>query len=288
MRKKYKDAEYPVFEIVCDDSNGTGIKLLSIVADPAIEMMGMCFNKNGALKNYEFKAQQDKQIIIGPALIPNKKILRKDADGNPYFNVFKAETIVKLVEKYNSQGNNRRINVDHSKTMVEAYIMENWIVEDTTYDKSTMYGFEVPIGTWMVMVKIEDPKFWKNEVKDLSKFGFSIEGILGEKPMEYYSTIEEAIDDLTPEETTKLFNEVKYDYKTMMFKGAGYDTPPVHPNCKCNLFMGEWILGDSKTGECDQCVELASMYNSYNAVAFGTAVTSPTSTSTSTEATTKK
>lgn len=248
MKKIYKDANYPVFEIIIDDSIQTGIKFLSIVADPAIEVKGVAFSKNGSLKNYEFKAQADKQIIIGPGMIPNKKILRKDQNGNPYFNVFKAETIVKLVEKYNSQGNNRRINVDHSKTMVQAYIMENWIVEDSTYDKSAMYGFDVPVGTWMVMVKIEDEKFWQTEVKDLSKFGFSIEGMMGEKPMEYQKTIDDFIDEMTDEEIYVLMAS-KYDI-------------PQHPNCKCHIYLGEWILGDSDSGSCEKCIKAMNDYNS--------------------------
>lgn len=211
MKKKYNDADYPLFEIVCDDTDKTGIRLLSIVGDPAIEMMGMAFGENGSTKNYEFKAQEDKQIIVGPAMIPNKKILRKDQDGNPYYCVFKPEIIVKLVQKFNSSGTNRRINVDHSKQMVNAYMMENWIIEDEYYDKSRMYDFDCPVGTWMVAIKIEDKNFWKNEVKELGKFGFSIEGIMGERAMEYSKvmTINDYIDALTHDELQELLKLLK-------------------------------------------------------------------------------
>jgi hypothetical protein len=211
MKKKFKESEYPVFEIVCDDTERTGIRLLSIVHEPAIEMMGVAFNKTGAVKDYQFKANEDKQMIIGPAMVPNKKILRKDEEGNYYYNVFKPETIVKLVQKFNSQGSNRRINVDHSNRMVDAYIMENWIVEDQYYDKSKMYGFNVPVGTWMVSIKIEDSKFWKNDVKELGKFGFSIEGVMGEKPLEYSKvmTFSEIIDSLSADEVAEVMAEFK-------------------------------------------------------------------------------
>ena len=211
MKKKYKDAEYPIYEIVCDDSEQTGIRMVSIVGDPAIELMGVAFDKGGSTKKYQFKAHEDKQMIIGPAMIPNQKILRKDEDGNYYYNIFKVETIFKLVQKFNSQGTNRRINVDHSNKMVDAYMMENWIVEDSFYDKSRMYGFSVPVGTWMVCIKIEDSKFWKNEVKDLGKFGFSIEGIMGERPLEYtkVSEFDEYIDSLSNDDVIELMKEFK-------------------------------------------------------------------------------
>jgi hypothetical protein len=211
MKKQFKDADYPIYEIVCDDTERTGIRLLSIVDEPAIEMMGVAFSIDTSMKDYQFKAQEDKQMIVGPGMIPNKKILRKDEDGNFYYNVFKAETILKLVQKFNSQGTNRKINVDHSNKMVNAYIMENWIVEDTYYDKSRMYGFNVPVGTWMVSIKIEDKEFWNKEVKELGKFGFSIEGVMGEKPLEYSKimTFEDHIDNLNDDEIEDILIEFK-------------------------------------------------------------------------------
>lgn len=210
MKKKFKDAEYPIFEIVCDDTEQSGIRLLSLVDDPAIEMMGVAFDRNGASKDYQFKAQEDKQIIIGPAMVPNKKILRKDSEGAYYYNIFKAETILKLVQKFNSQGTNRRVNVDHSNKLVDGYIMENWIVEDPYYDKSKVYGFNLPVGTWMVSIKIEDKKFWQTQVKELGKFGFSIEGVMGEKPLEYSNfSAEDYIDNLSDDEIMEIMKEFK-------------------------------------------------------------------------------
>lgn len=185
MKKKYEDL--PVWEIVIDeDDDASGIRLVSLVDDPAIEMKGVYFSKEATF-NMEFKAEKDKQIIVGPALIPNKKIKRKDESGNYYWNVFRADTIVKLVEKFNRRGDNRRVNIDHSNKLVDGFIKESWIVEDAYYDKSRLYGFNVPVGTWMVAVKVDDTDFWNKEVKEEGKFGFSIEGLLGERPMEMSS-----------------------------------------------------------------------------------------------------
>jgi hypothetical protein len=247
MKKKYPESDYPIYEIVVDDNSVAGIRLLSIVEDPAIEMKGVFFSVEKSTKNYEFKAQEDKQIIVGPAMIPGLKILRIDDDGNKYYNIFSPETIMKLVQKFNSVGSNRRINVDHSKRMVNAYIMENWIVEDEFYDKSRKYGFDVPVGTWMVTIKIEDKDFWMNEVKELGKFGFSIEGTMGQRALNYES-IEDHIDNLTDDEI-------------LIMMASKYDIPQ-HPNCKCYIYMGEWILGDSKSGNCEKCINAAKDYNS--------------------------
>lgn len=270
MKKQYKDAEYPVYEIVVDDSDTTGIRLLSIVEDPAIEMKGVAFNYVGNIKNYEFKAQEDKQMIVGPALIPNKKILRKDENGNPYYTMFKPETILKLVQKFNASGTNRRINVDHSDKMVNAYMLENWIVEDEYYDKSRKYGFNVPIGTWMVSIKVEDKKFWEEEVKELGKFGFSIEGIMGERVLQYSKemSVEDHIDNLSADEVEELMFAIKSGVagRKPRRKWSGYGLPPIHPNCACEIGNnGEWVLRPDITadGPCDTCREAQSNYNSY-------------------------
>lgn len=204
MKKKYPEEEYPLYEIVIDDYDNTGIRLLSIVAEPAIEMMGMAFDSEQKTKEFEFKEVKDKQIIVGPAMIPDKKIMRKDDDGNPYMVVFSKETISQMVSKFNANGSNRRINVDHSKQMVNAFVMENWIVEDPYYDKARLHGFDVPIGTWMVCVKVEDDEFWKDEVRGSGKYGFSIEGLMGQKAYKM-SQIEEFKIEKKPGETKNDF-----------------------------------------------------------------------------------
>jgi hypothetical protein len=215
-KKVFQDAKYPIHEIVIDDEDdGTGIRLLSLVDEPAIEMKGMAFSSRNNFE-FKFKKEKDKQIIVGPALIPNKKILRKDEEGNYYYNIFKEGTIAKLVEKFNRKGDNRRINIDHQPKMVDAFIKENWIVEDTYYDKSRLYGFNVPKGTWMVAVKIEDENFWNKEVKEGGKFGFSIEGLLGEKPLEYseVKSLVEWIDDMDDDDLIDIFS-FEQEYKVI-------------------------------------------------------------------------
>lgn len=182
-RNKVRIEDLPIFEITCDDDGTQGIRLVSLVKDPAIEVKGMYFNKEEA-KDYAFKSVEDKQIVVGPAMIPNKKILRKDEDGNMYWVYFTPETIKQMVAKFNSENNNKSINVDHSNKMVNGFILSNWIVEDPTYDKSRYYGFNLPVGSWFIEVKIDDKEFWLNEIKDLGKYGFSIEGLMGQKLVE--------------------------------------------------------------------------------------------------------
>jgi hypothetical protein len=203
--KKIDMDKLPVYQIVVEENDDTGIALISLVDDPAISMKGMAFSNEKSLMSFK-EADGDKQIIVGPALIPDMRIYREDDKYGKYYVTFTSETIYKMVEKFNKYGSNRKINIDHSNQMVDGFIMEDWIVEDSVYDKSRKYGFEVPVGTYMIMVKIEDTKFWNDEVKGNGKFGFSIEGLLGQQLVSL--SREATIDDLTEEDLIQIFSGV--------------------------------------------------------------------------------
>lgn len=203
-KKVFKDANYPIFEITFQDEDNTGIRLVSLVKDPAIEEQGMFFSKEEQV-NYQFKELKDQQMIVGPAMIPDKKILRKDDEGEPYYVFFSKETIKGLMEKFNANNTGKSINVDHTNEMAPGFITENWIVADSYFDKSRMYGYNLPIGSWFITCKITDEQFWNMKVKEEGRYSFSIEGLLGQKPIDIYS----AIDNLTDEEVLALFDEIK-------------------------------------------------------------------------------
>ena len=59
---------------------------------------------------------------------------------------------------------------------ITATVNESWIIEDTKMDKSALYGFELPAGTWMLSTHIEDTNDWNTYVKSGITKGYSIEG----------------------------------------------------------------------------------------------------------------
>jgi len=180
MNKNIRMEDLPVYQIEVDDEGNQGIRMISLVADPAISVMGMYFSDD-IEQEFRFKSVKDKQIIVGPAIIPNKKILRKDNNDNYYYVYFTKEVICKMVEKFVKDNNNQSLNIDHSNKMVPGFIQSSWIVEDPMYDKSRFYGFNLPIGSYFIEVKIEDENFWMSEVKEEGRYGFSIEGLMGQK-----------------------------------------------------------------------------------------------------------
>jgi hypothetical protein len=158
----------------------------------------------------KFSVQSEKKKIIGPALIPDMDIYRRDPDGFEYFIRFSKETIEKLVEKFNKGGSTRRINFNHTKQMVNAFINSSWIKESEN-DKSVGYPEfkDLPVGTWFIEVKVEDESFWDKKVKDEGYYSFSIEGILGLEKVEMKKTIIDYIDELTLEDVNEMYIDLR-------------------------------------------------------------------------------
>jgi len=127
-------------------------------------------------------ASQDQQIVVGPLLVPNKKILRVDEDGSPYDVFFSEETVRTIGMGMMRDKLLDQLNLEHDPNQpVEGFMMSTWFVEDPKMDTSRAYGFrEMPKGTWFGMYKVLDSEVWK-KVKNKEVTGFSIEALLAEK-----------------------------------------------------------------------------------------------------------
>ena len=125
-------------------------------------------------------ANDEKRIVIGPAMIPDLKIFRKDTKGNPYYVFFSSETIKMIAEKYmkNKYIDNNDTNHD-GEAAKDVYVIESWI-KDSENDKSTDYGYgDLPVGTWFVSMKVKNDEVWK-QVKEGKLNGFSVSGYFEE------------------------------------------------------------------------------------------------------------
>ena len=112
---------------------------------------------------------------MGPALIPNKKIFRK-FDEQEYYIYFSEDTVKKASELFLTKGNQNNSTLEHEIKLNGLSVVESWIIEDEKQDKSNKYGFNLPVGTWMVSMKVNNDDVWNNYVKSGKVKGFSIEG----------------------------------------------------------------------------------------------------------------
>ena len=136
-------------------------------------------NKTNMSKQ-KFQTDDEKKMVVGPAMIPDLKIFRKDMFGNPYYVFFSADTIKMIAEKYmrNKYIDNNDTNHD-GKAVSDVYVVESWIKEDKE-DKSNKYGYsDLPVGTWFVSMKVRNDEVW-NKVKNGELKGFSVSGFFEE------------------------------------------------------------------------------------------------------------
>ena len=163
-------------ELTVDELQDTYVELISFVENPANKSEFMYFSED---KFENFKAiDEDKRIVIGCAMMPNRKIVRKDAEGNPYFVFFSEETVRKCQELFFKKGEIDKTNVDHSvNRKSDVSVVESWIVEDPEMDKSKFLGYsDIPKGSWFVSYKVDNDELWQ-KIKRGAVQGFSVEGL---------------------------------------------------------------------------------------------------------------
>lgn len=153
-----------------------GIHAVSMVNSPAIKEGFIALSEDKEPAIAVKLMDEDKRLLLGAALIPNKPIYR-DQDGEKFYILFSKETIVNASQLYLKRGMQNNTTHEHELELKGISTVESWIVEDTDKDKSSLYGFDVPIGTWMLTMKVDNEDYWLNEVKTGNVKGFSIEGV---------------------------------------------------------------------------------------------------------------
>ena len=168
-----------VIELIIDeDKELTGIDAISLVESPAIEENFIALNNQ---KKVEFaEVNKEKRIIMGALLVPEKQIYRRDESGE-YMIWFSKDTIRKCMEMFFQKHNQSNATFEHLEKISGLTMVESWIVEDTDKDKSSLYNLNVPVGTWVGSIKVENDKIWNDFVKTGAVKGFSIEGYFADK-----------------------------------------------------------------------------------------------------------
>ena len=168
-----------IVELILDEEQEySGIEAISIVEKPAIEEDFITLNKDVEYKLAE--VDDEKRILLGALLIPNKPILRLGEDGE-YYIYFSKDTVRKASELYLMEGNQNNATLEHQMQLKGLSLVESWIVEDQQKDKTAFYGLKYPVGTWVGSVKVTSDKVWQEFVKTGAVKGFSIEGYFQDK-----------------------------------------------------------------------------------------------------------
>ena len=166
-----------IVELIIDEKEDlSGVEAISVVEFPAIEENFIALNQQLQLA----KVDEEKRILMGAALIPNKNIYRRNGE-DEYYIFFSNETVKKASELFLMNSNQNNATLEHQKKINDLSVVESWIVEDTEMDKSKKYGLNAPVGTWMVSMKVNNDAIWNDFVKTGKVKGFSIEGYFSDK-----------------------------------------------------------------------------------------------------------
>jgi len=213
-----KDMEEEIFELMLVDEED-GVFANSFVHAGAIGRDFVFFAKEEIL----FKSVNDeKRLVAGPLLIPNRKILRVDGEGKRYFVYFTPETIEKIARKFAKDGNGNEVTLEHGdKKVNDVYLTESWIIEQSARDKSNLYNFTLPVGTWFAIYKVESDEVW-DKVKDGTFRGYSIEGLFEHRKSDIKLALEKSIGDLTEEEAKEILKTIH----TMLMPKTELDIEP--------------------------------------------------------------
>jgi hypothetical protein len=167
-----------IIELVIDENDEmSGIDAVSVVSSPAIEENFIALHKHEVeLKEID----TEKRILMGAALVPNKQIYRRNDKNEEYHIYFSKDTVRKASELFLMRANQNNATYEHDKKLSGMSVVESWIIEDEKKDKSAKYGFSLPVGTWMISMKVNNDEVWK-DVKEGKVKGFSIEGYFADK-----------------------------------------------------------------------------------------------------------
>lgn len=195
--------ELEIIELIIDENTDMhGIQAISVVENPAIEEDFIALNSENKIELAE--VDHERRILMGAALIPDKKIYRRSGE-KEYFIYFTKETVEQASQLFLMEGKQNNSTLEHEVEIDNLSVVESWIIEDELHDKSRKFGLNMPVGTWMVSVKVNNDVIWEEFVKTKKVKGFSIEGFFADKLDRPNESIEE---DFAAQESIKIIKNL--------------------------------------------------------------------------------
>ena len=149
---------------------------ISLVEEPAIESDFVALAKEDEEKRQVFLESNEKHMVYGAALIPEKDIYRNNGEQEYYIN-FSKESIEKMSQDFMKEYRQFEVKTDHDEVANEVCVVESWLVSDAYKDKSNALGINVPEGTWMIGMKVNNIETW-DRIKAGELKGFSVESVV--------------------------------------------------------------------------------------------------------------
>ncbi len=166
--------DFPIYyiEITDDLTDESGLKFMSIVDNPAIQMNYLKF-----AEQLKFIADE-KQIVTGPAIVVDMPIYRKLANGQECYTVFDRVNTERMVKKWALTQKYNAVNTDHETPINSMFLFESYLIDRERGINPPKEFSDVPDGSWFLSYYVQDPELWA-KIKGGEFNGFSVEIMSG-------------------------------------------------------------------------------------------------------------
>lgn len=205
------------YELLLSDEND-GIKFVSLVDMPAVEVGWQCYGKEK--KPVQFSVTEER-VITGVVMIPDKLIYRRDG-WYEYQVYYSRETIRNMCELMLKNDSYKYVDLNHDNETVgdKATLLEVFL-KDTAKGINPTAFEDLPDGTMFCSYHINDEELW-SKCKDGTFTGFSLEGLFSTKPAQYKKTSKNNMLKSLKEKLAKIlleFGEIETDNGTLTYEG---------------------------------------------------------------------
>lgn len=223
-------SKLPIYELFIDDDLDSGVSMVSLVDRPAIEVSWIALNEQKEVKFATIS--EEKRIIFGALLIPDKEIFRRDDEtGEEFYVKFTKQGIYNIRERFMKNRYTSNTNPQHDENIVfdDVFMVETYLKDSTMGVYPPEQFNNLPDGTWFAAFKVDNDEVWNDYVKTGVFTGFSIEGQFKSKKIELNKTNMSKFTEGLTELITKFFGEQKTETKLMEAKLSDGTTIKVEP-----------------------------------------------------------
>lgn len=167
----------PTYEVILNDETD-GVTIISLVNSPANKTLFVKMNDSQQV--IKLAENLMKQQLVGPVLIPNQLIYRRDEDGTEYNITFSSQVIEDIRLGFHANtGDVKLTNIEHSDNAIKGVVLNSVILSEDNRNEYDKLGFQdLPVGTWMATYYVPSTADWNKYVMTGHVKGFSIEAYL--------------------------------------------------------------------------------------------------------------
>ena len=173
----------PIYKAqLTENPEETGMFIISLVSDPAVESNFLAFSNEENTKILNFQVENEEQrIVTGLVMAANRPIIRQDYNGL-YYILYDKETINKMAERFLATGMANNVDQQHNFQVEDGIYLREIYIKDTERGISPK-GFEnVEDGSLFATYHILNDDVWA-KIKEGEFKGFSLAGVFQEVEM---------------------------------------------------------------------------------------------------------